>query len=104
MKTSTNPVLPVVIGVLAACLYLVGLALDMFWLKLLTKPWPVLMLAAAVWQFAGPGAGRLIGWGLLVRDTTGDAPKVKPTVRAGRVLFGTGLIAGLAWGFYGRSW
>ncbi len=65
MKTSTNPVLPVVIGVLAACLYLVGLALDMFWLKLLTKPWPVLMLAAAVWQFAGPGAGRLIGWGLL---------------------------------------
>lgn len=65
MKTSPNPVLPVVIGILAACLYLVGLALDLFWLKLLTKPWPVLMLALAVWQLAGPGAGRLIAWGLL---------------------------------------
>lgn len=65
MKTTTHPVLPVVIGVLAACLYMVGLALDMFWLKLLTKPWPVLMLAAAAWHLAGPGAGRRIAWGLI---------------------------------------
>lgn len=35
-----NPVLPVVAAALAAALYLVGLALDMFWLKLLAKPWP----------------------------------------------------------------
>ncbi|MCF8150713.1 MAG: lysoplasmalogenase [Burkholderiaceae bacterium] len=65
MKTTSDPVLAVVIGVLAACLYLVGLALDLFWLKLLTKPWPVLMLAAAVWRHAGPGAGRHIARGLL---------------------------------------
>jgi uncharacterized membrane protein YhhN len=61
-----NPVLPVVSAVLAAGLYLVGLALDLFWLKLLVKPWPVIALAAAVWIFAGRGGGRLIAWGLLV--------------------------------------
>ena len=60
-----KPVLLAVTAALAACLYLVGLALDMFWLKLLTKPWPVLALAAAVWIHAGRGAGRRIAWGLL---------------------------------------
>ena len=60
-----NRVLIVVCAALAAGLYLVGLALDLFWLKLLTKPWPVLALAAAVWARAGPGPGRLIAWGLL---------------------------------------
>ncbi|MFA4970522.1 MAG: lysoplasmalogenase [Sulfuritalea sp.] len=60
-----NPVLLIVTAVLAACLYLVGLALDMFWLKLLTKPWLVVALAAAVWKHAGSGAGRRIAWGLL---------------------------------------
>jgi alkenylglycerophosphocholine/alkenylglycerophosphoethanolamine hydrolase len=52
-------------ALLAAGLYLVGLALDLFWLKLLTKPWPVVALAAAVWLHAGTGAGRRIAWGLL---------------------------------------
>ncbi|WP_310448529.1 lysoplasmalogenase [Sulfuritalea sp.] len=60
-----NPVLPVVSAALAAALYLVGLALDMFWLKLLTKPWLVVALAAAVWLHADRRAGRLIAWGLL---------------------------------------
>jgi alkenylglycerophosphocholine/alkenylglycerophosphoethanolamine hydrolase len=60
-----NSVLPVLSAALAACLYLVGLELDLFWLKLLTKPWPVLALAAAVWRLAGEGAGRLVAWGLL---------------------------------------
>lgn len=60
-----NPVLVIVTAVLAACLYLVGLALDLFWLKLLTKPWLVVALAAAVWNHAGSGAGRRIAWGLL---------------------------------------
>ena len=60
-----NPVLLIVSAVLAACLYLVGLALDLFWLKLLTKPWLVVALAAAVWKHAGSGAGRRIAWGLL---------------------------------------
>lgn len=60
-----NVVLTIVCAALAACLYLVGLALDLFWLKLLAKPWPVLALAAAVWTQAGPGAGRKIAWGLL---------------------------------------
>ncbi|MFA5916594.1 MAG: lysoplasmalogenase family protein, partial [Burkholderiales bacterium] len=58
-----KPVLLVVCAALAACLYLVGLALDLFWLKLLTKPWPVLALAAAVWSRAG--TDRRIVWGLL---------------------------------------
>ena len=60
-----KPVLLIVCAALAACLYLLGLALDLFWLKLLTKPWPVLALAAAVWARCGPGAGRRIAWGLL---------------------------------------
>ncbi|TRZ93599.1 MAG: lysoplasmalogenase [Rhodocyclaceae bacterium] len=60
-----KPVLLVVTAVLAACLYLVGLALDLFWLKLLTKPWLVVALALAVWNHAGSGAGRRIAWGLL---------------------------------------
>ncbi|MEK7436402.1 MAG: lysoplasmalogenase [Pseudomonadota bacterium] len=60
-----KPVLLIVCAALAACLYLLGLALDLFWLKLLTKPWPVLALAAAVWAGCGPGAGRRIAWGLL---------------------------------------
>lgn len=65
MRTRMNPVLLVVSAVLAACLYLVGLALDMFWLKLLTKPWLVVALAVAAWHLAGSGAGRRIAWGLL---------------------------------------
>ena len=60
-----NRVLIVVCAALAAGLYLVGLALDVFWLKLLTKPWPVIALAAAAWTQAGPGPGRRIAWGLL---------------------------------------
>ena len=59
-----NPVLLVVSAALTASLYLVGLALDMFWLKLLTKPWLVVALAVAVWTRAG-GGGRPIAWGLL---------------------------------------
>lgn len=65
MSRHMNPVLLIVTAVLAACLYLVGLALDLFWLKLLTKPWLVVALAAAVWKHAGSGAGRRIAWGLL---------------------------------------
>jgi len=60
-----NPVLLVVSAALTACLYLVGLALDMFWLKLLTKPWLVVALAVAVWTRAGSGGRRPIAWGLL---------------------------------------
>lgn len=60
-----NAVLLIVCAALAACLYLVGLVLDLFWLKLLAKPWPVVALAIAVWRQAGPGAGRSIAWGLL---------------------------------------
>ncbi|MBI5793379.1 MAG: lysoplasmalogenase [Rhodocyclales bacterium] len=59
-------VLLVVVGALAACIYLVGLALDMFWLKLLAKPWPVLALGFAVWQSGDGRAGRLIAWGLFL--------------------------------------
>lgn len=65
MNRRMNPVLLIVTAVLAACLYLVGLALDLFWLKLLTKPWLVVALAVAVWKHAGSGAGRRIVWGLL---------------------------------------
>ena len=57
-------VLLVVVGALAACLYLVGLTIDMFWLKLLAKPWPVLVLGFAVWQSGAGRAARLIALGL----------------------------------------
>jgi len=60
-----KPVLAVTVGALAAGLYLVGLALDLFWLKLLTKPWPVLMLASAAWTVGGTRAARLVAAGLL---------------------------------------
>jgi YhhN-like protein. len=60
-----NPVLLTLTAALAACLYLIGLALDFFWIKLLTKPWLVVALAVAVWRYAGTGAGRRIAWGLL---------------------------------------
>lgn len=60
-----KPVLLTVCAALAACIYLVGLALDLFWLKLLSKPWPVLALAAAVWSVSVSGAGRRVAWGLL---------------------------------------
>ena len=38
---------------------------------MLTKPWLVLALAAAVWSRAGAGAGRRIAWGL-VAGAVGD--------------------------------
>lgn len=60
-----NPVLPTLVGTLAAGLYLVGLALDQFWLKLLSKPWPVLALALAVWILADRRNGRWITAGLI---------------------------------------
>jgi alkenylglycerophosphocholine/alkenylglycerophosphoethanolamine hydrolase len=60
-----NPVFLTLTAALTACLYLIGLALDMFWIKLLTKPWLVVALAVAVWRYAGTGAGRRIAWGLL---------------------------------------
>ena len=60
-----NAVLLILSAALATSLYLVGLALDLFWLKLLTKPWLVVALAVAVWRQAGAGAGQRIAWGLL---------------------------------------
>ena len=78
-----NPVLLVVTAALAACLYLVGLALDMFWLKLLTKPWLVVALAVAVGNHAGDHAGRRIAWGLLA----GAAFSIILTYWAGQTLF-----------------
>lgn len=73
-----NPVLLVLSAVLAAALYLVGLALDMFWLKLLTKPWLIVALAAAVWLHAERRAGRLIAWGLLA-GAVGDVCLALPS-------------------------
>jgi uncharacterized membrane protein YhhN len=66
-----NAVLLIVAALLAASLYLVGLALDLFWLKLLTKPWLVVALAIAVWRLTGAGAGRCIALGL-VAGAVGD--------------------------------
>lgn len=60
-----NSVLTALVGTLAAGLYLVGLSLDLFWLKLLSKPWPVLALALTVWTHAERRNGRLIAFGLL---------------------------------------
>ena len=58
-----NAVLLVVSAALAACLYLIGLALDLFWLKLLTTPWLVVALAAAC--ALAPQGALLLRWGPL---------------------------------------
>ena len=49
------------IGGLSACAFLVGIALELEWLKMVAKPWPVLMLAAWVW----PSADKRIAVGLV---------------------------------------
>ena len=85
-----NRVLLVLCAALAACLYLAGLALDLFWLKLLTKPWPVLALAAAVWSRGGSGAARLIAWGLLA-GAAGDVCLALPNAfLPGMIAFAVG--------------
>lgn len=96
-----NTVLLIVSAALAACLYLVGLALDMFWLKLLTKPWPVVALALAVWRYAGTGAGRRIAWGLLA-GAVGDVCLALPhAFLPGMIAFAIGhglyVVAFLQW-------
>ncbi|MBK7685710.1 MAG: hypothetical protein IPJ25_06585 [Rhodocyclaceae bacterium] len=47
------------IAALSTALFLVGLALDISWLRLAAKPWPVLAMAAWVW----PKGDRRIAWG-----------------------------------------
>ena len=90
MNASMNPVLIVVGAALAACLYLVGLALDLFWLKLLTKPWLIVALAAAVWRHADRRAGRLIAWGLLA-GAVGDVCLALPNAfLPGMIAFAVG--------------
>jgi len=85
-----NPVLLAVTAVLAGCLYLVGLALDLFWLKLLTKPWLVVALAVAVWKHGGSGAGRRIAWGLLA-GAVGDVCLALPNAfLPGMIAFAVG--------------
>lgn len=85
-----NPALLLLSAVLAAALYLVGLALDMFWLKLLTKPWLVVALAAAVWLHAERRAGRLIAWGLLA-GAVGDVCLALPSAfLPGMIAFAVG--------------
>ncbi len=49
------------VGALTACLFLVGLTLDIGWLRLATKPWPVLAMAVWVW----PTGDRRVAWGLI---------------------------------------
>jgi uncharacterized membrane protein YhhN len=89
-KRRVNPVLITVCAVLAAGLYLVGLALDLFWLKLLTKPWLVLALATAAWTRAGGTAGRRIAWGLIA-GAVGDVCLALPDAfLPGMIAFATG--------------
>ena len=79
---------------LAAGLYIVGLSLDLFWLKLLSKPWPVLGLAFAVARLTGTGPARRIAAGL-VAGAVGDICLVLP----GAFLPGMGAFA-LGHAFY----
>lgn len=66
MRPTLSPSV-ILAALLAACTYLVGLGLDHFWIKLLAKPWPVLALAAWVWQ---RGDRRIAGG--LVAGAIGD--------------------------------
>lgn len=79
---------------LAAGLYIVGLSLDLFWLKLLTKPWPVLGLAFTVARLTGAGPARRVAAGL-VAGAVGDLCLVLP----GAFLPGMGAFA-LGHAFY----
>jgi hypothetical protein len=64
---------------------------------------PTFYGAASSWGGEAPSfTSTLVGWGLLVRDPVHD--RVLPTVRTGRLLFEMGVIAGLIWGYSGRSW
>ncbi len=51
----------VLIAAFTSCAYLIGLAIDADWLRLIAKPWPVLMMAAWVW----PGGDWRIAFGLV---------------------------------------
>lgn len=97
-----NPVLLAVSAVLAACLYLIGLTLDLFWLKLLSKPWLVVALGIAVWHLARDRAGRLVAWGLLA-GAVGDVCLALPDAfLPGMIAFAIGhglyVAAFLQWG------
>jgi alkenylglycerophosphocholine/alkenylglycerophosphoethanolamine hydrolase len=79
-------------AVLAACAYLVGLALDLFWLRLLTKPVPILVLAFAVFQ----RGDRRVAVGLLA-GAIGDVCLVLPHgFLAGMLAFAVGHAAYVA--------
>lgn len=60
-----SPAPTILVGALSAGLYLVAIALDLFWLKLASKPWPVLALALLVWMTADRRRERWIVAGLL---------------------------------------
>ena len=51
----------VLIAVFSGCAYLIGTAIGADWLRLIAKPWPVLMMAAWVW----PSGERRIAIGLV---------------------------------------
>ncbi|MFV8751574.1 lysoplasmalogenase [Nannocystaceae bacterium ST9] len=84
-------------ALLAACAYLVGLTLDMFWLRLLTKPLPVLALAAWVVRHGD----RRVAFGLLA-GAVGDVCLVLPhAFLPGMIAFALGHAA-YVWAFW--SW
>lgn len=66
-----NAVFVALLAGLAGGLYIVGLTLDLFLLKLLAKPWPVLALAFAVARMTGSRAARRVALGL-VAGAVGD--------------------------------
>ena len=74
------------IGALAIGAFLIGMMLDLDWLRQITKPWPVLMLAAWVW----PTGDKRIAIGL-VCGAVGDVCLSLPGgFLAGMVAFAVG--------------
>ena len=76
----------VLIAVFSGCAYLIGTAIGADWLRLIAKPWPVLMMAAWVW----PSGERRIAIGL-VFGAIGDICLAVPSAfMPGMVAFAIG--------------
>ena len=87
----------VLCGVAAAIAFLLGVALDLYWLRILAKPIPALVLAVAVWTWGRWPDARSITVGLVL-SAVGD---IFLEVSAATFLYGVGafLLAHVAYIF-----
>lgn len=61
-----------VVGLVSFAIFVVGLAMDSFWLRMLSKPFPVLCMAAWVWGYRQNNRYALFVFGGLLLSVVGD--------------------------------